>query len=489
VPLPPPVVPIPDPELDREVKDKIKSHGQNGSKVFEEGNWVKQKLKEVEAKKVTISKRSPSPASSTPAKRPRVEEPEARIESQNTSAVGTPRSGFSKSAFADGAVYERIGQVGEGTYGKVYKAKHRATGDIVALKRIRMEQERDGFPITSMREIKLLQRLRHPGVVTLLEMMIEKGSVYVVFEYMEHDLTGLLANPQIDFSPANIKDLSQQFFSGLAYLHSQGVLHRDLKASNILLNNAGELKLADFGLARFFHKNPAKAADYTNRVITLWFRPPELLLGATAYGASVDIWSAGCIFVELFTKTAPFPGKDEIHQLELIYQHMGTATRASWPGVEALPWFELVKPGQFPEGKFKERFADQLSPAALHLAESILVLDPAKRPTAQALLEHDYFRQEQPAPDRRTLIDISESHEWDSKQKKRDERKKSQQGKLQAQQASQSQRQKSKATSKQQQPVVSSGSRGSGGQSAGTAPPSTSDWDPGERDSTGRASA
>ncbi|ORY78943.1 kinase-like domain-containing protein [Protomyces lactucae-debilis] len=429
-------------------------------------------------------KRSPSPTVKTPAKRQRVDQSESRPESRDQSAVGTPRSGFRKSTFADGAVYERIGQVGEGTYGKVYKAKHRATGEVVALKRIRMEQERDGFPITSMREIKLLQRLEHPGVVTLLEMMIEKGSVYVVFEYMEHDLTGLLANPQIDFSPANIKDLSQQFFSGLAYLHDQGVLHRDLKASNILLNNAGELKLADFGLARFYHKNMTRAADYTNRVITLWFRPPELLLGATAYGASVDIWSAGCIFVELFTKTAPFPGKDEIHQLELIYQHMGTATRASWPGVEALPWFELVKPGQFPEGKFKERFSGQLSPAALQLAEEILVLDPAKRPTASALLKHAYFTEELPHAERRVLSDTTESHEWDSKQRKREERKRTGSSKL----VPPPQKHKSK-TAVQHAAVVSSGSRGSGGQSAGTAPPSTSDWDPGEKESTGRASA
>lgn len=320
----------------------------------------------------------------------------------------------------DSSIYERLGQVGEGTYGKVYKARHRNTNEYVALKRIRLEQERDGFPITSMREIKLLQRLKHAGIVKLLEMMIERGSVYMVLEYMDHDLTGVLANPNITFEPPHIKDLAYQLFEGLAYLHHRGVLHRDIKGSNILLNNAGELKLADFGLARLYHKS-RKTADYTNRVITLWFRPPELLLGATAYDAGVDVWSAGCIFIELFTRTTIFPGRDEIHQLETIYQVMGSPTTETWPGLSALPWFELIKFHRF-EPQFAKQYKGRLSPAALDLSRSILQLDPAKRPVASTILRHPYFLSEEPAAERRTLTDIAESHEWDTKQRRRDER-------------------------------------------------------------------
>ena len=206
-------------------------------------------------------------------------------------------------------IYKIITQVGEGTFGKVYKARNQLSGVHVALKRIRMEGERDGFPVTAMREIKLLQSLRHENVVQLHEMMVSKGEsvcvaigghgidtgvtglVYMVFEYVHHDLVGVLGQTQIQLAPEHLKSISQQILQGLAYLHNKGVIHRDLKASNILINSHGALKLADFGLARFYQKR--RQADFTNRVITLWYRPPELLLGATVYGPEVDLWSAG----------------------------------------------------------------------------------------------------------------------------------------------------------------------------------------------------
>ncbi|KAK3817061.1 MAG: kinase-like domain-containing protein, partial [Linnemannia elongata] len=319
-------------------------------------------------------------------------------------------------------LYERVGQVGEGTYGKVYKAKNKQTGVYVALKRIRMEAEKDGFPITAMREIKLLQSLNHPHVISLKELMVSKGAVYMVFEYMDYDLTGILAHPNLKFRPEHIKCLMKQLLEGLGFLHHKGVLHRDIKGSNLLVNKQGELKLADFGLARVFQKKTKR--DYTNRVITLWYRPPELILGATGYGPEVDMWSAGCIMVELFTRRPIFQGHNEITQLENIWKTMGTPQKESWPGVDQLPWYELIKHlnSESRISRFREMYGKLMSPAALDLAEALLSLNPKRRPTAvEALSNFAYFTEEEPAPCRPEELPKIDGdwHEYESKQRRK----------------------------------------------------------------------
>ncbi|KZW04203.1 Pkinase-domain-containing protein [Exidia glandulosa HHB12029] len=319
-------------------------------------------------------------------------------------------------------LFKVVSKVGEGTFGQVYKAGNGA-GGFVALKRIRMESERDGFPVTAMREIKLLQSLSHVNVIKLHEMMVSKGAVYMVFEYMDHDLTGVLCQKQFLFTPAHIKALCKQMFAGLAYLHHKGVIHRDLKGSNILLNNRGELKLADFGLARFYHKR--RQADYTNRVITQWYRPPELLLGATVYGPEVDMWSAGCIMLELFTRRPIFQADDEIHQLQVIYRVMGTPNTTQWPELVDQPWYELVKPKEAIASQFRDSFSRWLSPAGLDLAEGLLSYNPKLRVTAAQALETAYFTTELPRAEMPTGLATlgGEWHELDSK-KERAERAK-----------------------------------------------------------------
>ncbi|KAL0145016.1 CMGC/CDK/CRK7 protein kinase [Mucor lusitanicus] len=316
-------------------------------------------------------------------------------------------------------LFEKIGQVGEGTYGKVYKARNGKTGKLMALKRIRMKTEKDGFPITAMREIKLLQKLKHDRIVELQEIMVAKGSVYMVLEYMDHDLSGILGHPNFNFEPAHAKSLVKQMLEGLAYLHHMGILHRDIKGSNLLINNKGELKIADFGLARVFEKN--RAHDYTNRVITLWYRPPELLLGATAYGPAVDIWSVGCIMLEFFTGKAVFNGQDEVSQIDSIYKIMGTPSVETWPTVKELPWYEMVRPAENYVSKFRESYQSLLSPGALELSEALLSMDPLKRPTATQALEFSYFKQESPEPVMpANLLDINgDWHEFESKQRKK----------------------------------------------------------------------
>ncbi|BEI95878.1 hypothetical protein CcaverHIS631_0108270 [Cutaneotrichosporon cavernicola] len=319
-----------------------------------------------------------------------------------------------------GERYERLSQVGEGTYGKVYKARNTGSGALVALKRIRMEQERDGFPVTSMREIKLLQALDHPNIVRLMEMMVSHNSVYMVLEYMNHDLTGILSHPEVKLSPANVKSLNYQMLSGLGYLHRRGILHRDMKGSNILLNGEGELKLADFGLARWYHKH--KRDDYTNRVITLWYRSPELLMGETAYGPEVDTWSAGCIMLEIFTGKPTFQGQDEISQLDAIWAILGTPRESDWPSVAELPWYELVRPREALPSRFAEKFSS-LSAGAMEVVRGLLELNPAKRLLADDALDAVYFTTEAPEMEQPTqLATCGEHHEMTVKMHRRREK-------------------------------------------------------------------
>ncbi|KAI9712429.1 MAG: kinase subunit of RNA polymerase II carboxy-terminal domain kinase I [Bogoriella megaspora] len=301
-------------------------------------------------------------------------------------------------AASNSLYYRKTGNesvVGSGTYGKVYKAVHVYTKEMVALKKIRMEGERDGFPVTAIREIKLLQSLRHDNVVKLHEVMVEKNDCFMVFEYLSHDLTGLLNHPNFKLDAAHKKHLAKQLFEGLDYLHRRGVLHRDIKAANILISNTGLLKLADFGLARFFAKH--RQLDYTNRVITIWYRSPELLLGETQYTPAVDIWSAACVLVEIFTRHAIFPGDGgEINQLDKIYNILGTPTIQDWPGLKDMPWFELLRPAERLKSTFEAKYKERVTPAAFDLLAAMLQFDAAQRPSASDVLEHPYFTTEEP---------------------------------------------------------------------------------------------
>jgi CTD kinase subunit alpha len=303
-------------------------------------------------------------------------------------------------ANADSVYFRKPGNesvIGAGTYGKVFKGIHVYTQRKVALKKIRMEGEKDGFPITAVREIKLLQHLRNHNVVSLLEVMVEKNECFMVFEYLSHDLTGLINHPTFDLTLAHKKDLSKQMFEGLNYLHHRGVLHRDIKAANILISNRGLLKYADFGLARFFSKS--RQLDYTNRVITIWYRPPELLLGETRYGPAVDVWSAACVCMEMFTKKAVFPGEGgELSQMEKLYNALGTPTKTEWPDLVEMPWFHLMRPKERKKRVFEDQYRDVLSAGAMDMISSIFRYDPAQRPSAEDVLKHPYFTSEEPAP-------------------------------------------------------------------------------------------
>ncbi|ABN66237.2 kinase of RNA polymerase II carboxy-terminal domain (CTD), alpha subunit [Scheffersomyces stipitis CBS 6054] len=322
-------------------------------------------------------------------------------------------------------VYQRTQQVGEGTYGKVYKAKNTKTNEFVALKKLRLESEREGFPITAMREIKLLQSFDHPNIVGLLEMMVEQNQIYMIFDYMDHDLTGFLSHPDLVLEEGHCKYIFQQLMEGLNYLHKKRVIHRDIKGSNILLDSTGCLKIADFGLARTMKiVNDGESPDYTNRVITIWYRPPELLLGATDYGREVDIWGVGCLLIELYTKVAAFQGFDEVGQLCRIFNVMGTPSIVDWPDIQNLPWFEMLKPKVNVASKFKAKYESAMSPDGFDLALNLLRLNPKARFTAEQALQHRYFTEE-PFPLPLTFLkDVEgEWHEFETKKRRRKERK------------------------------------------------------------------
>nr|POE72827.1 ctd kinase subunit alpha [Quercus suber] len=254
--------------------------------------------------------------------------------------------------------------------------------------------------------------------------MVEKNDCFMVFEYLAHDLTGLLNHPSFALTAAHKKHLAKQMFEGLDYLHRRGVLHRDIKAANILISKTGELKFADFGLARFYQKRQTQ--DYTNRVITIWYRSPELLLGETQYGPAVDIWSAACVLVEIFTRHAIFPGDGgEINQLDKIYNVLGTPSRSEWPGITELQWFELLRPTQRIPSTFAEKYRDRVSAEAFELLQAMFLYDPAHRPTASDVLEHPYFATEEPKPQQVWELEKLDGdwHEFESKALRREKEK------------------------------------------------------------------
>eukprot|EP01031_Cornospumella_fuschlensis_P028831 gene28831-34799_t len=335
------------------------------------------------------------------------------------------------------AAFEIYEQVGEGTYGYVYKARDRKSNETVALKRLILNREVTGFPLCAVREVKFLKSLQHKNIVKLKEVVTSKGceflelpvqprnrenkdnkepeqapghdegkdvlklcgNLYFVFEFIEHDLSGLLDAKHV-FPERTIKCIMKQLLEVLDYLSEKKVIHRDIKPSNLLLSSRYQLKLADFGLAR--HQ---QSTDMTLQVVTLWYRPPELLLGSRRYTTSVDTWAAGCVLAELELSRPLFPGKTEREQLELIVRGMGGMgiDEDTYPGVTSLPLYDqlvrgaggqpgiLVGSGVGTAGGFKGVYGHKLKATTLALLERILVPDPLRRSSPRLLLANKYF--------------------------------------------------------------------------------------------------
>ncbi|PPS04071.1 hypothetical protein GOBAR_AA16588 [Gossypium barbadense] len=297
--------------------------------------------------------------------------------------------------------YEKLNKISEGTYGIVYRAKDKLTGEIVALKKVKILDLRDleeyGFPVISLREINILASFHHPSIVKSREVVVDDhDNVYMVMEYMEHDLKWLMDSMKRRFSTSDVKCLMLQLLEGVKYLHDNWVLHRDLKTSNLLLNNQGELKICDFGMARQYG-SPLK--PYTTKVVTQWYRAPELLLGRKKYSTAVDMWSVGCVMAELLAKEPLFKGTAEIDQLRKIFDTLGVPSEKIWPGFSELPGskanyskqpYNLLRK-KFPAASFTGSAV--LSDAGFDLLNRLLTYDPEKRITADDALNHDWFRE------------------------------------------------------------------------------------------------
>lgn len=295
--------------------------------------------------------------------------------------------------------YERLNKINEGTYGVVYRARDKKTGEIVALKKVKMnKQDSDGgFPLTSLREINILLSLNHTSVVGVKEVVMDDdNSIFMVMEYMEHDLKGLMEARKRPFSTSEVKCLMLQLLEGVKYLHDNWILHRDLKTSNLLFNNKGELKICDFGLSRQYG-SPLK--PYTPLVVTLWYRAPELLLGAKQYSTAIDMWSIGCIMAEMLANEPLFRGNSEVNQLDKIFRTLGTPSEKIWHGFSELPGskanfvkqpYNLLRK-KFPAASFTGTTV--LSELGFDLLNRLLTYDPEMRITADEALEHDWFRE------------------------------------------------------------------------------------------------
>ncbi|KAL8684824.1 MAG: hypothetical protein Q9218_008120 [Villophora microphyllina] len=304
--------------------------------------------------------------------------------------------------------FEKLNHIEEGSYGWVSRAKETATGEIVALKKLKMDNSNDGFPVTGLREIQTLKASKHPNIVALREVVIGdkldeaqqlifKTSVFLVMDFLEHDLKTLQEDMMEPFLPSEIKTLLLQLTSAIEHLHSNWILHRDLKTSNILMNNRGQIKIADFGMARYYGDPPPKL---TQLVVTLWYRGPELLLGADKYGAEVDIWSVGCVFGELLLKEPLLQGKNEVDQLSKIFELCGIPTEETWPSFKRLPNARSLRlPSNNPKttGAVIRAKFPFLTLAGTQLLTSLLSLNPRNRPTASEILAHPYFK-EDPRP-------------------------------------------------------------------------------------------
>lgn len=262
----------------------------------------------------------------------------------------------------------------------------------MALKEIRLDSD-EGTPSTSIREISILKNLNHKNVLVLHDVICLRNKLIMVSEFVDVDMRKYMdqyggSKGELSGDMATLKSFMSQLLEGISFCHAEKVLHRDLKPQNLFINiSSKQLKIADFGLARECN---IPVNSYSNEVVTLWYRPPDVLLGSTTYRTSIDIWSIGCIMAEMFTGTAPFRGATNEDQLQLIFRCFGTPNELAWPGISRLPNYTPQSWPTFAAQNFED-LMPQADQVAMDLLRHMLQMRPELRISASDGLRHQWF--------------------------------------------------------------------------------------------------
>jgi cyclin-dependent kinase 12/13 len=298
--------------------------------------------------------------------------------------------------------------LGEGTFGVVTEAVDAATGRRVVLKLIKSDDALNGFPVTALREVKILKTCPpHPSVVQLVEVVTSKpadqnrmlGDVFLVFEYVDGDLAGILTYPELARTHSQVRHYLRQLLEGVAHLHAHGVLHRDLKPANIMVSRGHEVKIADFGLSKRWR--PELPTTPGIKLVTAWYRAPEVFLGDPQAGSAIDLWSVGIIFIELMTGSPPLQKAGDPEIMQALWALCGSPQPEQWPGVERLPNWHIARPRKAYSRNIRSKYGKYFSKTGLDLLEKLLVLNPAERITAAQALRHPYFEDDAATPPHR----------------------------------------------------------------------------------------
>jgi len=295
--------------------------------------------------------------------------------------------------------YTKTRTLGSGAFGEVYEAKDSETNQVVAIKKFGIKSAENGVDFSTIRELKILQELNHPNIVKFLDVFQRKENLHLVLELAPHSLYSLAP---VGLSQGAIKTVSRQLFAGLAYLHRNWVMHRDLSPGNILISPSGVVKITDFGLSKVL---TSQETQHTRFVTTLWYRAPEVLFGTRYYGRAVDLWAAGCILAELLDRRPMFQGGNDIEQVTAIFTKLGTPASEDWPGVNYFPNYmrqQAAAPLMF------ERAFREAEPQAVDLLKKLLTYNPSERISAEAALQHPYFSTgQQPATGEQLVEEIT----------------------------------------------------------------------------------
>ncbi|XP_063689509.1 cyclin-dependent kinase-like 4 isoform X2 [Bolinopsis microptera] len=285
--------------------------------------------------------------------------------------------------------YEKLGKIGEGSYGVVFRCKHKDTGQVVAIKKFLDSEDDPYVKKIAMREIRMLKLLKHGNLVNLLQVFRRKKKIHLVFEYCHHTLLNELEECPNGLEELQIKKIMWQVLQAVNFCHGHNCIHRDVKPENILVTKSGIVKLCDFGFARLLNGEE----EYTDYVATRWYRAPELLVGDTQYGPPVDVWAVGCVFSELLTGQPLWPGKTgDVDQIYLIRKTLGDLLPRHLKIYNNSSYFkgvELKDPERYES--LHERMGVDVPKQAMDFLQLCLVMDPNKRATCEDLLNHSYF--------------------------------------------------------------------------------------------------